>query len=154
MADLVFNISKGEIKNYTKLAGANDALIFVLLKTAQADATLLDHDDLGALLAAGGGTANVEANFTNYARKSVTAATITVDDTNDRVDIDVADQTWVAAGGGVNNSTVKLLICYDPDTTTGTDSTVIPLSMHDFAITTDGSDVTAQIAAAGFARAA
>jgi len=152
MADVVFNISLGEVKKYAKLdGGANDALIVVLLKSAgiEADATIRDHDDLAALLAA----ANDEADFTNYARKTITSATITVDDTNNRVDIDIADQTWTAAGGGTNNTLAALLVNYDPDTTAGTDSTVVPLTKHDFSVTTDGSDLTAQIAAAGFFRA-
>jgi hypothetical protein len=46
-----------------------------------------------------------------------------------------------------------LLFAYDPDTGAGTDSSVIPLHKHDFSITPDGSDVTAQIAAAGIFRA-
>lgn len=97
--------------------------------------------------------ANDEADFTNYVRKNVTTTTPTVDDTNNRIDIDIADQTWTAAGGGTNNTLSKLLIVYDPDTTTGTDSTVVPLTAHDFVVTTDGSDLTAQIAASGFYRA-
>jgi hypothetical protein len=151
MADGVFNISLGEVKERAKLSAANDALIFVLLVSSGivADATLRDYDDLSTLLA---GTSD-EATFTNYVRKNVTTATITVDDTNERVDIDVADQTWTAAGGGTNNTLAKLLVTHDPDTTTGTDTTVIPLTFHDFSVTTDGSDLTAQIAAAGFYRA-
>ena len=46
-----------------------------------------------------------------------------------------------------------LVICYDSDTTAGTDSNIIPLTLHDFVVTPDGSDITAQIAAAGFFRA-
>lgn len=152
MADVVFNIALGEVKKYAKLdGGANDALIIVLLKSAgiEADATIRDHDDLAALLAA----ANDEADFTNYARKTVSSATITVDDTNNRVDIDIADQTWTTAGGATNNTLAALLVCYDPDTTAGTDSTIVPLTKHDFSVTTDASDLTAQIAAAGFFRA-
>lgn len=146
MADLVFNIALGKVKSYAELGAANDALVFVPLETTglEADATLRDHDDLAALLA---GTSNEQ---TTMGRKTVTAATVTVDDTNNRVDIDVADQTWVAATG---NAVSALLICYDPDTTAGTDSTIIPLTKHDFVVTPDGSDITAQIAAAGFYRA-
>ena len=137
MADVVFNIALGEVKKYAKLdGGANDALIVVLLKSSgiEADATIRDHDDLAALLAA----ANDEADFTNYARKTITSATITVDDTNNRVDIDIADQTWTSAGGAANNTLAALLVNYDPDTTAGTDSTVVPLTKHDFSVTTDG----------------
>ena len=40
-----------------------------------------------------------------------------------------------------------------PNTTGGTDSSIIPLTCHDFAVTPDGSDIIAQINAAGFFRA-
>lgn len=144
--DLVFNVSKGEVKEKAKLSAANDALLYVLIEATglEADATLKDYDDLSALLA---GTSNEQVN---QARKSTTTATITVDDTNDRVDIDIADQTYAALGG---NATGKILLCWDGDTTTGTDSNVQPLTAHSWDVTPDGSDVTAQIAAAGFFRA-
>lgn len=154
MADFVFNIAKGKVKYYSELPAANDALVVILLKTAEADATLKDYSTLSAALTAGGGTANVEANFTNYARKTISSATITVDNVNDRLDIDIPDQIWTAAGGATNNTLVKLLVCYDDDTTSGTDTNLIPLTSHDFPVTTDGSDLTAQIAATGYYRAA
>ena len=151
MADAVFNIALAKVKYYAELPATNDALIVVLIKSSglEANATLKDYDDLAALLAA----SNDEADFTNYGRKTITSVTVTVDDTNERVDIDFADQTWTAAGGGTNNTLGALLVCYDPDTTGGTDSTVVPLTKHDFSVTTDGSDLTAQVAAAGFFRA-
>jgi hypothetical protein len=162
MADFVFNISKGKAKalyeNVENNAPANSAFVLVLLKTAQADDTLMDYDDLAALLAAGGGTANVEANFTNYARKILTDADLAAvpapDDVNNRLDLDLPDQTYVSAGGATNNTLVKLLVCYDPDTTSGTDATLVPITAHDFTPVTDGTDLVAQIAAAGFYRAA
>jgi hypothetical protein len=152
VADGVFNIAKGKAGYYATLPAANDALIVVLIKATglEADDTLNNYDDLAALLAA----ANDEADFTNYARKTITSVTNTVDDTNNRLDSDFADQTWTAAGGASNNTLGKLLVCYDPDTTAGTDSTVIPLTYHDFSATTDGSDLTAVVATAGFYRAA
>lgn len=151
MTDFAFNIAKGKIKYYAELPGANDALIVVLLKAAglEADPTLRDHDDLAALLA---GTSD-ECDFTNYARKVVGAVALTVDDANDRLDIDSADFTWALAGGAVNNLTGKLLICYDPDTTGGTDSSIVPLCAYDWGVQTSGADITAQVAAAGFFRA-
>jgi hypothetical protein len=150
--DFVFNIAKGKIAYYAGLPATSDALIVVLLKSSglEADSVLKDYDDLASLLAA----ANDEADFTNYARKTVTASvTVTVDDTNDRVDMDMPDLTWTAAGGASNNTLGKLLICYDGDTGAGTDSAIIPLTAHDFTATTDGSDLQAVLAAAGFARA-
>lgn len=152
MADGVFNIAKGKLRYYCELPATSDALVVVLLKATglQSDDALADYSDLAALLAA----TNDEATFTNYVRKTVTAVTITQDNVNNRVDFDIADQTWTAAGGAVNDSLGKLLVCYDPDTTTGTDSTVVPLTFHDFVVTTSGADLTAVVFASGFSRAA
>lgn len=158
MADGVFNIAKGRVVEYYNRVENNDpsasALIIVLLKANEAEATLIDRDDLSAVLAEAGTT---EADFTNYARKTLTdvelAALPAPDDTNDRYDIDLPDQTWTSAGGATNNTLTKLLVCYDNDTGAGTDANIIPLTHHDFAATTDGSDLTAQFAAAGFFRA-
>lgn len=149
MGNGVFNIAKGKVAYYATLPGTNDALVVVLLKTVpDADGTLVDYDDLSTLLAS-----NTEADFTNYARKSLTSATVTPDDTNNRTDVDIADQTWNSAGGTTNNTIAKLLVCYDPDTTSGDDGDIIPLTHHDFSVTTDGSDLVAEISSSGFFRA-
>jgi len=153
MADFVFNIAKGKaaqlVKNVDDGSPANSRLIVVPIETTgiEADAALKDHDTLSALLA---GTSNEQ---TTMGRKTVAAAdiTITVDDTNERLDIDIADITWTGATG---NAISALVICYDADNTAGTDADLIPLTKHDFVVTPDGSDVVAQIAAAGFYRAA
>lgn len=139
MADFVFNIAKGKVSYYAGLPATNDALIIIPIEASgvESDATLQDYDDVAALLAS---TNNEQATM---GRKTITSVTVTVDDTNNRVDVDIADQTWTAATG---NAISDLLIAYDPDTTTGTDSTLIPLTWHDFAITPDGSDVTATVA--------
>jgi hypothetical protein len=156
MADFVFNIAKGRVVEYYNRVKSNDpansALIVVAIDAnGDSDATMKDRDDLGALL---GGTAN-EVTNTNYARKVLTdsdlAALPAPDDTNDRYDVDIADQTWSAVAAGT--AWTDLIICYDPDTTGGADSAIIPLTCHDFAVTPDGSDIIAQIAAAGFFRA-
>lgn len=152
MADFVFNIAKGQAKQYFKNVDdgspANSRIIVVPLETTgiEADATLKDHDNLSVLLA---GTSNEQ---TTMGRKTLAAAdiTITVDDTNERVDIDVADITWAGATG---NAISALVFCYDPDNTAGTDADLIPLTKHDFVVTPDGSDIVAQIAAAGLFRA-
>lgn len=139
MADVVFNIALGKVKYYAELPATNDALIVIPLESSglEADATLRDYDDVAALLA---GTTNEQ---TTAGRKTVTSVTVTVDDTNNRVDIDIADQVWTGLTG---NAIGALLIAYDPDTTAGTDSTLIPLTKHDWSITPDSSDVTATVA--------
>ena len=146
MSDGVFNISKGRAGYYATLPAANDALIIVLLKVAQADDTLIDHDTLAAILAA----ANTECDFTNYARKTITSVTSTIDDTADRAYADFADQNYVNAGGATNNSIVKAIVSYDPDTTGGTDSSIIPLTHHDYIFTTVGADLPLELHPSGF----
>jgi hypothetical protein len=159
MADGVFNIAKGAVKGYYNRVKSNDptnsALVMVMLKAAEADDTLNNYDDLSTLLGAAG---NTEADFTNYARKVLTDADLAAvpapDDTNNRIDLDLPDWVISAAGGAANNTLVKVLVCYDNDTTGGTDANIVPLCYYDFSVTTDGSDLTAQINASGFYRAA
>jgi hypothetical protein len=145
--DVVFNIALGKVKYYCELPAAADALIVVPLEATglEADATLRDYDDLAALLA---GTTNEQ---TVMGRKTISAGVvITVDDTNNRVDIDVPDQVYTGATG---NAVGGLAFCYDGDTAAGTDANITPLTKHNWDVTPDGSDVTAQIATAGFFRA-
>jgi hypothetical protein len=156
VANQVFNIGLGRVAELYNRVDTNDpansALVILILATSgiESDATLKDVDTVTALVA---GTTNEVAN-SGYARKTLTDSDIVAfapDDTNDRVDLDIPDQTWtgVAAGDGWND----LVVAYDNDTTGGTDSNIVPLTMHDFVVTPDGSDITAQIAAAGFYRA-
>jgi hypothetical protein len=156
MADFVFNIAKGRVVEYYNRVENNDpstsALVIVVIDAnGDTDATMKDRDELGALL---GGTSN-EVTNTNYARKVLTDADLAAlpapDDTNDRYDIDLPDQTWTAVAAGT--AWTDLLVCYDANTGAGADTDIIPLTCHDFAVTPDGSDITAQIAAAGFFRA-
>lgn len=156
MADFVFNIAKGRVVEYYNRVKGNDpaasALVLVVIDAnGDTDATMKDRDDLAALL---GGTAN-EVTNANYARKTLTDAELAAfpapDDTNDRYDIDLPDQTWSAIGAG--DAWTDIIVCYDADTAAGTDANLIPLTCHDFAVTPDGSDIVAQIAAAGFFRA-
>ena len=148
MADIVFNIAKGRVAYYAGLPAASDALIVVPIETTGivADATMIDYDDLSTLLA---GASNEQSTM---GRKTITSGvTVTTDDTNDRVDVDMADIVWTAATG---NAISALLVCYDGDTGAGTDANIIPLVKLDCVMTPDGSDFTAVIAAAGFYRAA
>ena len=146
MADGVFNISKGAFVEKIRDTGTN--ILIVLLQANEAESTLIDRDTVALMLAEAGTT---EATFTNYARKTGITGTITVDDTNDRVDVDIPDQTWTSAGGATNNTLTKLIVAYEES---AADSGRIPMTHHDFAVTTDGSDITAQVNAAGFGRAA
>lgn len=153
MSSFIFNISGGrEVHFAREVAAGNGAWLVVLLRGAQSDGNLREHDDLASLLA---NASNIEATFTNYARKSITSAgaTYTVVDADNWTDIDVADQTWAAAGGAVNNTLVKLVVCYEP-TGAVSDADRIPVAGLDYAATTDGTALVWQPPADGFARAA
>jgi hypothetical protein len=156
MPDQVFNIALGRVAELYNRVDTNDpansALVIVVLNASgvETDAVLKDKETLAAVLS---GTTS-EVTNTGYARKVLTDADIVAfaaDHVNDRVDLDMPDQTWTGVAAGDNWS--DILVCYDPDTTTGTDANIIPLTMHDFTATPDGSDITAQINAAGFYRA-
>ncbi|MGI9499410.1 MAG: hypothetical protein ACR2P3_05200 [Geminicoccaceae bacterium] len=157
MANIVPNIAKGRVNELMIRVATNDpansAIVVLLLKASVSDAALRDFDDLRSLLADGG---NTEADFTNYRRKVLTDSEVTAptpDDDNDRQDADLPDLTFANAGGDTNNNLLKLIVAYDPNSTSGNDADIIPLSIQDFRATTDGNDLTATINP-GFFRAA
>jgi len=147
MPNFVHNRSKGRATEFAERVNANDPTnsIFTLeaVNTTATDATLQDLDDFAAIEA----DANTaEVTNSGYARKTFANGTLTItyDDTNDRTAVDVADQTWTAVAAGT--AWTDLVTGYDSDSTAGTDSAVLPMTQHDFAITPDGSDITATIA--------
>lgn len=153
MANIVFNIAKGRVVELYNRVKSNDptnsALVIIPIETSglESDATLIDKDDLAAVLS---GTTNEQ---TTMGRKTLTdsdlAALPAPDDTNDRFDISLPTTTWAGATG---NAISKLLVGYDSDTTSGTDSSIIPLTMFDFAQTPSGADI--QMTGGAFFRAA
>ena len=156
MANFVYNIALGRVAEFYNRVKTDDpinsALVIVVLSQTgiETDAVLKDKDTLADVLA---GTTD-EVTNAGYARKILTEANIVAfapDDVNDRVDLTIPNQTWTAVAAGSNWS--DLVICYDNDTTTGTDANIIPLTQHDFILTPDGSDITAQVSSSGFYRA-
>lgn len=150
MAAIIFNIAKGKFARYAMLPEAADALIWSVAKSAglQADSVLIDYDTLADIYAA----ANDEATFAGYARVTGTGVTVTVDDTNDRTDVDLVDPAWSPTAAEAIGA---IILSYDNDTGAGTDANQIPLFKDDFALTTPTTgSVTYQVAAAGCMRAA
>lgn len=143
MANIVFNIAKGRVAElYNRVESndpANSAIILVPIETSglESDATLIDKDDLAAVLS---GTTNEQ---TTMGRKTLTdsdlAAFPAPNDTSDYMSLNLPSVTWTAASG---NAISKILVCYDSDTTGGTESDIIPLTMFDFAATPSGLDIT------------
>ena len=157
MTDQVFNIALGRVAELYNRVDTNDpaasALIVAVLRTTtlESDAGLKDRNDLNDILVTGGSDEPTQAQ---YGRKTLTDADLVAfapDDANNRVDLDIPDQTWAAVVAG--DAWSRFLVLYDNDTGAGTDANILPMTSHDFVVTPDGSDITAQIAAAGFYRA-
>jgi hypothetical protein len=142
VANIVLNIAKGRVVElYNRVKSndpANSALILVPLETSglEADSVLIDKDTLSDLLS---GATNEQ---TTMGRKTLTDADLATlpspDDANDRYDVSLPSVTWTAATG---NPISKIAVCYDPDTTGGTDANVIPLTIFDAVATPDGNDL-------------
>jgi hypothetical protein len=143
MADLVFNVMKGKHAYYASLPAADDSLIAVPIETTGivGDSTMVDYDTLALLLA---GASNEQ---TTMGRVTLTSVTSTVNDTTDKVIVDAADLTWLAATG---NDISAIVICYKPAAASA-DSDILPMYKYDFVMDIDGSDVTATVNTAGLA---
>lgn len=150
-ANLVFNISLGQVVAYYRRVDENDPSTAVLVVSALAAGTTTDDqfkdfDTLSACHPGGGGAA--EATNSGYARKIITDADIVAfapDDTNNRVNLVIVDQTWTAVAAGTNWS--DLILSYDSVDGAGTDTNIVPLTLHDFVVVPDGSDITADVSA-------
>lgn len=142
MADIVFNIAKGRVAELYNRVDAGDpsaARLYVIPISAGAvtDATARDCDDFAALVTAG----VTERTANGWNRKTLAAAdlgTLTVDDTNDRMPCDIPDQSWTPTADAVTD----LVICYSA-TASPTNAQLVPLTMHDWAITPSGAVETA-----------
>jgi hypothetical protein len=142
VANITLNIAKGRVAElYDRVKNndpANSALILVPIETSglEADSVLIDKDDLAAFLS---GTTNEQ---TTMGRKTLSDAQLAAipapDDTNDRNERSLPSVTWTAATG---NAISKILVCYDGDTTAGTDSAIVPLVLFDAVATPDGNDL-------------
>lgn len=130
MAAAQSNISKGrEVEFYNRVDTndpTNSALIMgVLAAGGDPLATLIDYDDLAAVLAG----PSAEVTNTGYSRKTLTDSNLsafTVDDTNNWIKLTLPLQTFSTISSGDIWDIV--FVCYDSDTTSGTDANVIPIT--------------------------
>lgn len=143
--NIASNISKGWAAYYASLPATNDALIAVVLETTgiQSEDNLRGHTTLASLL-----SSNTEQ--TVMGRKTLTGVTVTTNHTDDAVYIDCNDITWTAATG---NAASALVICYDPDTTGGDDTSIVPIGILDFPATPSGGDINYLVFSTGFYKA-
>jgi hypothetical protein len=155
VGDFVYNVGKGraaELYNRVKLPDPAPAELVIMILAAtglETDAVLKRKTTFADIVS---GTTN-EVTNSGYAKKVLAGAAIAAyaaDQTNDRVDLDLPDQTWTAVAAG--DGWASLVVGYDP-VGSQTMSDIIPLTNHAFVVTPDGSDIVAQFATAGFYRA-
>ena len=145
MPDFVFNVAKGraaELYNRVDVGDPSTSRLFVIPVDVGAvtDATLRDCADFAAVIAAGV-TERTTGGWNRKTLDGTALAALAVDNTNDRMPLDLADQTWTAVTAG---AVTDLIICYS-SVTSPTNAQLVPLTQHDFPITPDGSDVVALI---------
>lgn len=139
MSDFVFNVAAGSVIGYAKLPNANDALILIPLEYAglETDAVLRDKATFADVVS---GATNEQ---TTVGRQTLTSVTTTVNNTLDRVEADCANPSYATPSG---NRIGAFVLCYDPDTTTGTDADLIPLCKYGVDWTPDGNPAAVNIA--------
>ena len=142
MANYMLNNAKGRFVEFMNRVDSNDpansAIVLVPLSASETEANAQDTDDLTAFLA----TAANEQTAGGWVRKVLTdtdLAAIAVDDTNNRFPATLPQVTWTGPTAG--NNTTGLAICYDSDTTAGTDANIIVIAHCDFVVNADGNDV-------------
>lgn len=153
MANMVLNIALGQVAGYYRRVDENDPstaeLYVIVFNTSAADSVIRDLDTIAAIEA---DASTAEVTNSGYARKALTDTDLTAfsaDDTNDRVDLVIADQTWTGVAAG----TAWTDVCIAYGVNGGTDSGVVPMTWHDFAVTPNGGDITMDVPATGFFRA-
>lgn len=144
LADVfVFNIAKGRTVELYNRVKSNDpatsALVVVPLSAVGLEAQGQDFDTLAAVLA--------DSNFdeqtgTGWQRAILTDADLAAmpspDDTLDRYTVQIPAANLGAPTVG---NAVGFLVCYDPDTTSGDDTGIVPLVCTERAVTADGNTV-------------
>ena len=156
MANLVFNVALGRmVELYARVDGNDPAnSVFVLIAmvvSGDQDAAMKDVDDVAALEAL---ASVAEATNTGYSRITLDDTDLVafaIDDANDQADLDFPDQTFSSVSAGDNWT--DMVVAYDSDSTGGTDANIEPGTLHDFVVTPNGGDITAQPSADGFFRA-
>lgn len=155
MANFVFNKNKGRITELAERVEANDpadAAFYVIPILTAGIETQANLEDSLTFTEVIDGTTD-EATAGGWNRKTLGNGTLTInyDMTNNWATVDFADQTWT--GVATANNVSALVLCY-ASVVSPTNAQLIPMTHHDFAVTTDGSDIVAVIATAGFFRAA
>jgi len=151
MANFVFNISLGRVVQYAINVDTNTPAASVMRLHAWVSSATDDLTNNADTVTELEAVAAV-AEATPYTNQPMTDAdiTVTVNDTTNLVDVDSADLTFTAVASQTAWS--DLSISYDDDGS-DTDTTNLLQTYHDFIVTPNGGDITAQFAAAGWFQA-
>lgn len=140
MGQVAFNISLGrQVEFYSRVYAGEAEFVLLVLANAglESDATLKTKDSISDVLS---GTTN-EVTNASYVRKilqDVDLAVYDVDDSLGQITLPFPTQTWTTIG--VGDLWRKLVVGYDADPVSGTDSDILPVTAHDLLI--DGVAVT------------
>jgi len=152
----VFNIAKGRFAEFYNRVKNNDpsasALVAVVVNTAASDATLKDLDTLADVLA---DSDTDELNNSGYSRVVLTDSDLdplSPDDSGDFMKITVPTLNFGEVEAGMDAT--NIIIGYDANTGSGTDADIIPVSCHEYAVSPNGTEMTATVGASGLIQAA
>jgi hypothetical protein len=132
-----------------QLLGTNDAVIAVLIQSSglEASGTLQDYDTVAQIFTVN----NLVPTFSGYARITATGVVATPSDVSNNMSVDCADFVWNPTSAQAIGA---IIIAYDYDTTSGTDTTLYPLFIDACSGTTGtggaGTPFTYQVASGGF----
>lgn len=152
----VFNIAKGRFAEFYNRVKSNDpstsAFVAVAVNTAASDATLKDLDTLAAVLA---DSDTDELNNSGYSRVVLTDSDLdplSPDDSGDVMTITVPTLNFGEVEAGMDAT--NIIIGYDANTGSGTDADIIPVSCHEYAVSPNGTEMTATVGPSGLIWAA
>lgn len=150
MASYVFGVSLGKVGLYVAevLAGGNDAIIWIPMS---ASGTAEQAEGLTTFSAVEADANFAEQTGAGWSRITQDEAgdglAYAFDTANNRGEADSNDLVWAGPSSG---NTTGVIACYDPDTTAGDDTTLVPLVHLDMAVTQNGQQVTYQFNAEGW----
>lgn len=149
MADGIFNVARGRlVELYYRVRNndpTNSVFLAVLCTDTISDSVLVRSRNLDELFTVPEWSDNIsESSDAAYSRKSIhggsspaLAAFPNPDDGNDRYLLNFPTQTWTGLDDG--ELITRGLICYNPDSSSSDDSTIIPCLYYDINQTTDGT---------------
>lgn len=154
MASQVYTSGLAKIMGMaTAVAYLSDTIKALLLGiatpyTVNADHDFLDEGGVNDPTDAEISTTNYVGGFGGAGRKTLASKTISVNDTNNRVEVDAADVVWTALGPASGGPTLAAAVITKEITNDAASPMFAYLDFTDTVV--NGGDVTLQFAAGGF----